>query len=116
MDSDPSKLSTTARAILANRSNNLLLSHASIWELMLKQQIGKLKLTMSVDKVVADQVARNGIQLLPISLLHIYGMLQVPMIHTDPFDRLLIAQSQSINATMVTTDSKIQKYPIPWIW
>ena len=96
-------------------SNELLLSLVSIWEIQLKAQLGKLQLRTALPQVIADQ-QRNGVTLLPITLPHIFALQTLPLHHKDPFDRLLIAQAQSEDASLLSKDSEFAGYRVSVIW
>lgn len=75
------------------QQSELLLSIASLWEIQVKTQIGKLRLNMPLSEMAKHHQA-NGIALLPVTLLHILALEELPQHHRDPFDRLIIAQSR----------------------
>ncbi len=108
----PEKLSATTLAALEDENNDLLLSIAGVWEMQIKAQLGKLKLNDSLQNLIQSQQAANGIQLLPIELAHVLVLDTLPLHHKDPFDRLLIAQSITEGATLVSTDSQFSVYPV----
>lgn len=116
LDNDPGKLSTKVTQICADSSNLLLLSLASVWEMQIKTQLGKLKLPAPLPEIVRNQVKTNRIQPLPIELSHIFALQNLPLYHRDPFDRLLIAQAQTENAILLTDDSQIAQYPVSSMW
>lgn len=90
-DGDASKLSTAALAACQSQANSLHLSLASIWELQIKLQLGKLSLRLPLADVVRDQQHQNGLVLEPVTLEDILALSALPALHRDPFDRLLIA-------------------------
>lgn len=96
--------------------SELLLSLASLWEIQIKTQIGKLRLNMPLAEMVNYHQA-NGITLLPIAVAHILALEKLPQHHKDPFDRLIIAQSRTESVHIVTRDSAFQAYDckISWI-
>jgi PIN domain nuclease of toxin-antitoxin system len=108
----PEKLSATALAALEDENNDLLLSVASVWEVQIKAQLGKLKLNDSLQNLIQSQQTTNGIQLLPIELAHVLALDALPFHHKDPFDRLLIAQSITEVATLVSIDPQFSAYPV----
>ena len=116
LDNDPDKLSAKAAQICADSSNLLLLSLASVWEMQIKTQLGKLKLPAPLPQIVGNQVTTNRIQLLRIELSHIFALSNLPQQHRDPFDRLLIAQAQTEKAILLTDDAQIARYPISTTW
>src|SRR6266571_5322782 len=90
-DSGGGVLSPAAISALRDRANRLHLSHASIWEMQLKHQKGKLVLRKPLAEIVQEQCTQNRLLLLPIDTGAIYGLGQMPSHHADPFDRLIIS-------------------------
>ena len=111
-----SKLSLRAADICSDRTNQLLLSIASVWEIQIKIQLGKLELPASLGEILTAQQATNSIQLLNIELSQIFELASLPYHHKDPFDRLLIAQARIEGAQFITNDPHIAKYPVPVVW
>lgn len=109
------KLSPRALAACESVENTLYLSIASIWELQLKINLGKLQLNGTLADIVAKQRGQ-GLQLLDITPEHIYATAALPMFHADPFDRLLIAQVWMENMTLITADQKLSQYPVNILW
>lgn len=101
-----------ARALCADKNNTLVLSLASIWEMQIKFQLGKLTFNQPLPMVIESQQQANGLELLPITTAHIYALQQLPLHHNDPFDRLLIAQATIEPITLITADAVFQKYNI----
>jgi PIN domain nuclease of toxin-antitoxin system len=115
-DSDLSKLSPRALAVCQDSSNSLMLSIASVWEMQIKLQLGKLKLKLPLADIIASQQQTNGIQLLPIALSHVLELENLAHHHKDPFDRLLIAQAIIEGATVISNDPEFPKYQADLIW
>ena len=86
-------LPTKARAVLADRENECLVSLVSVWELAIKAGLGKLKLALPVQRYVVEHVAANSFQILDIRMAHVGRVETLGAHHSDPFDRLLIAQA-----------------------
>jgi PIN domain nuclease of toxin-antitoxin system len=110
------RLSAAALAAMQNTQNQLMLSIASLWEMQLKTQLGKLHFNLPLSQLIEDQQRINGLQLLPIEPVHIYALGQLPYHHKDPFDRLLIAQTLTENLLMVSADPAFTAYPVQIIW
>jgi PIN domain nuclease of toxin-antitoxin system len=115
-DSDPSQLSAAAWAACKEPTNEVLLSVASLWEIQIKHQLGKLDLRQPLPEIVTHQQTANGLRLLLINPLHVFALNQLPSIHRDPFDRLLIAQANTEDATLVSVDSVFSEYPVKLLW
>lgn len=110
------KLSATALTACEDFGNELYLSLASLWEMQIKLQTGKLSLQRPLAQLVAEQQQLNGLQLLPVKPAHIYALDQLPLHHKDPFDRLLIAQALHENLPLVSVDTAFAAYPVQVIW
>ena len=115
-DSEPARLSPQAMALCRNRENALLLSVASVWEMQIKLQLGKLKFTLPLADLIAGQQRANNIEVLPVALTHVLALGKLPTHHKDPFDRLLIAQASVEEAVLVSGDPVFTKYPAQVIW
>ena len=111
-DSDPERLHPATRAMLMNPDHGLLVSVASLWEIQIKQMLGKLTLRLPLADIITHQQTVNGIMMLPITEQHIYALDSLPPIHKDPFDRLLIAQARIEQIPLVTIDSIFDQYPV----
>jgi PIN domain nuclease of toxin-antitoxin system len=115
MDNEPKKLSRRAQKLCQDPDNVLLLSVASIWEIQIKNQLGKLQLRMPLPEIIREQ-QENGIEILPIEPAHIFALDSLPNHHKDPFDRLLIAQAIVESAVLVSADPLIKQYPVKVEW
>lgn len=91
---------------LANPQHQIFLSVASIWELIIKKGKKKLK----VPKNIKKDVNKSGFVLLPIEASHVMRLEKLPNLHSDPFDRILIAQSMVEDMILVTSDTTMQQY------
>lgn len=116
MDQDPAKLSPAAIAHFNDPTCEILLSVASIWEIVIKLTIGKLNLRGDVDQVIRDIQAQNPLRILPIRYNHVLAVRSLPPIHRDPFDRMLVAQATAEKAVILSCDPKITAYPVTVIW
>lgn len=115
-DSDPGQLSERVLALCSDPSTTLLLSVASVWEMQIKQQIGKLRLHLPLADLVASQQQTNGLELVPIQLDHVLALDNLPLHHKDPFDRLLISQAQVEDAVLVSGDAVFAQYSVKLFW
>ena len=108
-------LSSAADQIIRDRTNRIYLSVASAWELTIKISIGKLR--FPDDAAGFMKVAQNNdITIIPIKTAHLTILKELPMIHRDPFDRLLIATALAEEMTLITVDENIAKYNVSQIW
>jgi PIN domain nuclease of toxin-antitoxin system len=112
MATEPERLSPKLTASIIDRHNTLFLSLVSIWEIQIKVALGKLDLMGELAITVDTQIEENSIQLLDIDLPHIYALSNLPDHHRDPFDRLLIVQSQVEKMTLATVDRAFDRYEI----
>lgn len=109
-------LSQNAREAFLNVDNTLYFSAVSYWEICIKYSLGKLELAENWNKIFDREMTVNNIKWLPIEKVHSQGIITLPMIHRDPFDRLLIAQARAEGMALLTADSKIRQYDIQTIW
>jgi len=116
LDTQPEKLSRTAMEICLDTDNQLYLSLASMWEMQIKVQLGKLKLKIPLAEMLNVQQQANGLNILNIALNHVYQLQVLPFHHNDPFDRLIIAQSVLENMTLISIDEKFKAYNVPLLW
>jgi PIN domain nuclease of toxin-antitoxin system len=116
LDFQPEKLSKKAIEVCQDTSNELYLSMASLWEMQIKAQLGKLKLKIPLEEMLALQQQENDLKVLNFSLAHIYQLQLLPFHHNDPFDRIIIAQSMLENMTLISVDEKLKAYNIAVLW
>ena len=116
LDTQPEKLSKRALDVCQDTDNQLYLSMASIWEMQIKVQLGKLKLKIPIADMLTVQQQENDLNVLNIALTHIYQLQALPFHHNDPFDRLIIAQSVLENMTLISVDEKFKSYDLPVLW
>ena len=110
LDDNPN-LSQSARTVIADGNNLVFVSAAVIWEIQIKQALGKLKIPVNFRKVLD----RQGFDLLDITVEHAYAVGRLPLYHRDPFDRILVAQAKVEKMTLVSRDNHIKKYKVPLI-
>ncbi len=110
------QLSASARSNIENPSNEKWVSAASLWEIAIKLSLEKLKLPKPFGEVFPHQLEINGFGLLPVSCIHLSHLTALPFHHRDPFDRLLIAQAQADDLTIVSRDPEFSKYAVKVLW
>ena len=115
-DSESARLSPRALALCQDRENLLLLSVASVWEIQIKLQLGKLKLGLPLAQVIESQRQVNNVQVLPVTLDHVLELDKLSSYHKDPFDRLLIAQANVEAAVLVSADPIFARYSAQVVW
>jgi PIN domain nuclease of toxin-antitoxin system len=115
-DNDPAKLPPPVLALCSDPANTVWLSVASLWEIQIKLQLGKLTLALPLANVVENQRETNALQILPITLEHVLALGHLPSHHKDPFDRLLIAQANAETMTLISHDPMLSNYPVKVMW
>jgi len=115
MQDDNKTLSTTAREILEDSRCSLYLSVASLWEISIKQSLGKLQLEYTLDEL-SESCLSNNILILPIQLSALNILKNLPFIHLDPFDRIIVSTAIDMNFDLITKDLNLHKYDTNTIW
>lgn len=105
---EPQKIQSKARKIIQDKSNEVFISSASFWEIAIKKSIGRLTMPHNL----LETIAIEGFKTLPIMPEECIGVADLPMHHTDPFDRLMIMQAKLYNLVLITRDNKIPEYPV----
>ena len=105
---DPERLRPSARAAIIDPANDVLASAATAWEIAIKTALGKLTAPTDLLRALDD----SGIETLPITAVHALAAGALPPLHSDPFDRMLVAQAQAEGLALVTRDPKIAAYEV----
>lgn len=105
---DPNKIANKARDIITNRDNPIFVSSISFWEMAIKKDLGKLTIPMNTLEVLTSQ----HFEILPFRAEEALGVIDLPKIHMDPFDRALISQAKYNDMVFITRNKKIIDYPI----
>jgi PIN domain nuclease of toxin-antitoxin system len=113
---DVGQLSPTATILLQDPNNDLFLSAASLWEIAIKVSLGKLTLQSAYKQWMSQATADLGLAILPITIAYADIQTTLPRHHGDPFDRLLIAQSQADSLPILSADSQFDAYGITRLW
>ena len=108
-------LSPKAASQIADINNECFLSVASLWEIAIKINIGKLILKVLFNDIV-KLILENNIEILPINFNHLQKMLTFELFHRDPFDRVIIAQAITENLTVIGKDKNFKLYPVNCYW
>ena len=106
------ELAKAAREAIAASDNQVFVSAVTVWEIAVKRRTGRLQFSASP----TDAIERGGFFPLPISPAHAERVAELPLLHRDPFDRMLVAQAQLESLTLVTADAKIADYPVAQLW
>ena len=109
---EPNKLSPEAAAMISNENNRLYFSAASIWEVVIKNGLGRPDFHVD-PHLLRRGLVDNGYTELPISSLHTLAVSHLPEIHKDPFDRILVAQAETEGFLLLTADDLVARYPGP---
>lgn len=109
-------LSTRGRVSLENEAHTVYFSAASYWEICIKVSLGKVQLAAEWQTTIFDQLVANNFIWLPIKREHCEGIVSLPWMHRDPFDRLLIAQAICDQLVLVTSDKNLRDYSVPTLW
>ncbi|OAI27888.1 type II toxin-antitoxin system VapC family toxin [Methylomonas koyamae] len=112
----PGKIPEQVLAYYQDMDTDVFLSMASLWEMQIKHQLGKLELELPLSELVELQCLNNGLQILNIEPAHIYQLQTLPFHHNDPFDRMILAQAQVENLQLVSADSSFDLYGIDVLW
>ena len=115
VDEDP-RLSPIARSAIIHPTSQVFLSSASAWEIVIKHGKGHILLSDAPDRYITLNRQRHRIDSLPIDERAAFGVLQLPDIHRDPFDRIIIAQAIADDMLIVTSDTAIKRYPVSILW
>jgi PIN domain nuclease of toxin-antitoxin system len=115
-DSAPDEMSERASTLCRDPANELILSVASLWEMQVKAQLGKLTLRKPLRFLVEEQREANGLQLLSIQPEHTFALDSLPLLHKDPFDRIIVAQAKVEGLRLLSHDSIIHEYPVVVEW
>ena len=115
-NSNDRRLSTRAKKLLSDPSNELRISVVSAWEIAIKVHRGRLHLPEPVDTYVPSRLAHYGMVSVPVTIDHVLATAFLPAYHHDPFDRLLVAQARAEGLPIITVDPAIGKYPVEVIW
>jgi PIN domain nuclease of toxin-antitoxin system len=113
---DDDRLSSAVKDLLEDTHVAVTVSVATQWELLLKAQRGRLRLPMEPERFFVEPIEEAGFRVLPVETRHVLGLAELPQIHADPFDRLLIAQALVDDLDLVTADEVVRSYPIRTLW
>ena len=109
---EPARLSRSAQTLIDDADNELLFSSASLWEIAIKR--GRNRADFQVDaRLLRRNLLNNGYRELPVTGEHAIAVGDLPPLHKDPFDRILIAQSIVEGITLLTVDPTVAAYPAP---
>lgn len=104
----PERLGPVTTRTLEDTANPLVVSAVSVAEIAIKRSIGKLSMTVAID----DLIRQLGAAELSLTAVHAQSVEELPMVHHDPFDRLLAAQARTEQLVLITADDRLLAYPI----
>ena len=113
---DDERLTPFVRDFVADVKNELFLSAASCWEMMIKARIGRLTFPESPEKFIPYQMNKNKLIGLPVQIAHALHIQSLPEHHKDPFDRMLVAQAQVERMPIITNDRLLAEYDVKILW
>lgn len=106
------ELSKNAFNIISDPKNTLFVSAATTWEITIKKGLGKLEAPDDIE----DALLKNRFESLPIRMKHTLEIANLPSIHSDPFDRMIIAQAKVEGLTILSRDEHIRRYDVSLVW
>jgi PIN domain nuclease of toxin-antitoxin system len=109
---DNPKLSHAHRKAYVDPESDLYLSMASVWEILIKSEIGKLPIPTPAAEYIASQMRKNRVNALPIRMPHMKELESLPLVHRDPFGRMLVAQARAEGMPILSADPRMKKYGV----
>lgn len=110
--SEPQRLSAKARTLLLDPANQLVFSSASLWEISIKNGLDRSDFNVDLRRLWRMLLV-NGYRELPVTSEHSVAVNDLPLLHKDPFDRILVAQARMEGLTLLTADKLVAKYGDP---
>lgn len=105
---DPKQIAPKAVKIISDKENSIFISNASLWEMAIKKNLGRLTLPRNIVEILQAE----GFQIMPIGHEEALGIGDLPLIHSDPFDRMLVMQAKLYNCVLITRDKNVMDYPV----
>ncbi len=109
-------MSRTGRSLIEDVANSKLVSVVSLWEIAIKNSLGKLPLAKPFGQLIPEQLQRNGFDVLGLTVAHTAKLVELPFHHRDPFDRMIVAQSLSDDLPLVSSDAALDAYGVHRLW
>jgi len=109
------KISKTVQSLIENTNNKKFVSIGSLWEMAIKISLKKLEFDGTIPEII-DLIEQNSFELIPISTAHIAELERLPIVHRDPFDRMLVVQAMVEDLVILTRDENIPQYNIRTTW
>jgi PIN domain nuclease of toxin-antitoxin system len=105
---NPKQITSKASKIISDKENSIFVSSASFWEMAIKKSLGRLTLPRNIVEILQTE----GFQIMPIGHEEALGISDLPQLHQDPFDRMLVMQAKLHNCVLITRDKNIMDYPV----
>jgi PIN domain nuclease of toxin-antitoxin system len=115
MVEDSPNLPLVIREAIRNPENQVAICSISLWEIAIKMNIGKLTLSLEFDELV-NLLRSSDFDFLQVEDEYMLALSKLPLLHKDPFDRLIISTALTEKMTLITIDENIQKYDVSWTW
>jgi PIN domain nuclease of toxin-antitoxin system len=116
LTTDAPELSDKAKILFQNTSNAVYLSSVSVWEIIVKHQMGKLPLPSAADDFIKQQCEKHFVKYLSLDEKAVFNLSRLPNHHRNPFDRMLVCQAIAYDLTILTSDKMIIQYPVSTVW
>ena len=116
LDAGDTQVPARIRRVCEDGANEVYLSYASVWEMQIKAALGKLRHIKSPVALANAYMGQGTLAALPIGLPHIQNLGELPRLHGDPFDRMLIAQARHEGMVIVSADKIMREYPVEVLW
>ena len=109
------RLGRKSRSLLEDPHQRLVVSAASVWEIVIKSAIGKLEIPGDVSRFVRDTLAKQRVGILDITVDHVLAVANLPDVHRDPFDRLIVAQVTFEGLRLLSGDIRLREYGVDFL-
>ena len=116
LTTDAPELSDKAKILFQNINNAVYLSSVSVWEIIVKNQLGKLPLPSAADDFIKQQCEKHFIEYLALDEKAVFNLSRLPNHHRDPFDKMLVCQAIAYALTILISDKLIMQYPVATVW
>ena len=116
LTTDAPELREKAKILFQNSNNPVYLSSVSVWEILVKNQLGKLPLPSAADDFIKEQCEKHYIEYLSLDEKAVFNLYRLPNYHRDPFDKMLVCQAITHDLTILTSDKMIMQYPVATVW
>ncbi len=112
----PDRLSQKIREIVSRKNNSLYLSAASGWEIALLRNLGRIELPDEPQRFIPEAMQQFSVMPIPIGFSTAIAAATLPLIHRDPFDRIIIAEAEKEKIIVMTKDKKFAEYGVQSLW